>query len=80
MSSRRKSCGQASANGIRQFIVGTGGRSQSPLASTPPTGWEERNSGTFGVLKLTLHPTSYDWQFVPEAGKTFTDTGSQLCH
>ena len=72
--------GQASANGIRQFIVGTGGRSQSALAETPPTGWEERHSGTFGVLKLTLHPTSYDWQFAPEAGKTFTDTGTQDCH
>ena len=72
--------GEASANGIRQFIVGTGGRSQSALASTPPTGQEKRNSGTFGVLKLALHPTSYDWQFVPEAGKTFTDSGTQACH
>jgi hypothetical protein len=71
---------QASANGVRQFIVGTGGKSQSALASTPPAGSEKRNSGTFGVLKLTLHPTSYDWQFVPEAGKSFTDTGSQACH
>ena len=39
-----------------------------------------RNNDTFGVLKLTLHPTSYDWQFVPEAGKTFTDSGSTACH
>jgi acid phosphatase type 7 len=31
-------------------------------------------------LQLTLRPTSYDWQFVPEAGKTFTDTGSGTCH
>ena len=29
------------------------------------------------MLKLTLHPASYDWQFVPEAGKTFTDSGSR---
>jgi hypothetical protein len=71
--------GQASADGVRQFIVGTGGRSQSALAPTPPTGSEQRNSGAFGVLKLTLHPTSYDWQFVPEPGKSFTDTGSQAC-
>jgi hypothetical protein len=35
---------------------------------------------TFGVLKLTLHPASYDWQFVPEAGRTFTDAGSEPCH
>ena len=73
---------EASANGIRQFIVGTGGRSQSALAPTPPTGQEERNSGTFGVLKLTLHPTSYDWQFDDEANasKPFSDSGTQACH
>jgi hypothetical protein len=72
--------GQAAPDGIRQFIVGTGGKSQTALASPPPTGQEMRNSGTFGVLKLTLHQTSYDWQFVPEAGKSFTDAGSQDCH
>jgi hypothetical protein len=72
--------GGAAANGVRQFIVGTGGRSQTTPASPPPAGSEKQNSGTFGVLKLTLHPTSYDFQFVPEAGKTFTDTGTQACH
>jgi len=39
-----------------------------------------RNGDTFGVLELTLHPTSYDWRFVPEEGKTFTDSGSSSCH
>jgi hypothetical protein len=70
----------ADPNGIRQFIVGTGGRSQGTLTATPPANSELRNTGTYGVLKLTLHAGSYDWQFVPEAGKTFTDTGSQSCH
>jgi hypothetical protein len=32
------------------------------------------------VIKLTLHPNGYDWQFVPEAGKTFTDSGTDECH
>jgi len=32
------------------------------------------------VLKLTLHASSYDWQFVPVAGQTFTDSGSGSCH
>jgi hypothetical protein len=41
---------------------------------------EVRNSDTFGVLKLTLHPFGYDWAFVPVAGKTFTDSGSNMCH
>ena len=72
--------GAAATNGVRQFIVGTGGRSTTALASPAPTGAESRSTGTFGVLKLTLHPTSYDFQFVPEAGKTFTDTGTQACH
>ena len=34
---------------------------------------EVRNSDTFGVLELTLRPGGYDWRFVPEAGRTFTD-------
>jgi hypothetical protein len=72
--------GAAAANGVRQFIVGTGGKSTTALASPAPTGAESRSTGTFGVLKLTLHPTSYDFQFVPEAGKTFSDTGTQACH
>jgi hypothetical protein len=28
---------------------------------------------------MTLHPTSYDWEFIPEARKTFTDFGSATC-
>jgi hypothetical protein len=35
---------------------------------------------TFGVLKLTLHPAGYSWTFVPEAGKSFTDSGATPCH
>jgi PKD repeat protein len=32
------------------------------------------------VLKLTLNPGSYTWQFVPVAGQTFADAGSGTCH
>jgi hypothetical protein len=39
-----------------------------------------RSSSSFGVLKLTLHPSSYDFAFVPIAGQSFTDTGSGSCH
>jgi hypothetical protein len=66
------------AHGIREFVVGTGGKSHFSFTSVQPNS-EVRNSDTFGVLKLTLHPTSYDWTFVPEAGKTFTDSGSGAC-
>jgi fibronectin type 3 domain-containing protein len=67
------------ARGIRQFVVGTGGAFWTSI-STPQPNSEIRQNSTYGVLKLTLRPTSYDWQFVPEAGKTFTDSGTGQCH
>jgi acid phosphatase type 7 len=72
--------GVANPNGIRQFIVGTGGKSRHGLARTPPRNAEARTASVYGVLALTLHPDSYDWRFVPEAGRTFTDSGSHPCH
>jgi hypothetical protein len=67
------------SQGLREFVVGTGGGGHygfgSALASS-----EVRNSSTFGVLKMTLHSGSYDWQFVPVSGSTFTDSGSANCH
>ncbi len=68
------------AGGIRQFVVGTGGAFfTGGLGSLAPHS-EVAQNDTFGVLLLTLHPASYDWRFVPEAGKTFTDAGSESCH
>src|SRR5215469_9149252 len=67
------------ARGIREFVVGTGGKSHRPFGSPLPTS-EMRNADTFGVLKLTLHAQGYDWEFVPEAGKSFRDWGSGSCH
>ena len=66
------------ARGIREFVVGTGGASLHSFGTTVPNS-EVRNNKTHGVLKLTLHPTSYDWEFVPIAGATFTDSGSAVC-
>jgi acid phosphatase type 7 len=66
------------AHGIREFVVGTGGKSHRPFA-TPLANSELRNTDTYGVLKLTLHPKGYDWEFIPEAGKTFRDSGSGSC-
>jgi len=71
--------GQAdSSRGIREFVVGTGGAGLYPFPSIQPNS-QVRNNTTYGVLKLTLHATSYDWQFVPIAGQTFTDSGSANC-
>ncbi len=67
------------ARGIRHFVVGSGGASHYGFGTILPNS-EVRNSDTYGVLKLTLHPSSYSWQFVPEAGKTFTDSGTTSCH
>ena len=65
--------------GIRAFVVGTGGKSHYAVGTIQPNS-QVRNNDTFGVLKLDLHPGSYNWQFVPEAGKTFSDSGSGSCH
>ena len=67
------------ARGIRQFVVGTGGGGlddfSSPIANT-----ETYSVDSYGVLKLTLGRGTYTWEFIPEAGKTYTDSGSGTCH
>ena len=70
--------GAADSNGIQQFVVGTGGKNHYQFMSIQPNS-VVRNPDTYGILKLTLHATSYDWQFVPEPGKTFTDSGTRNC-
>ena len=65
--------------GIREFVVGTGGQSWSSFGTPLPTS-QVRATQTWGVLKLTLHDASYDWQFIPIAGQTFTDAGTTACH
>jgi Glycosyl hydrolase family 99/Calcineurin-like phosphoesterase len=65
--------------GIREFVVGTGGKNHYALGQ-PVANSRAQNNTTFGILKLTLRPSSYSWRFVPEAGKTFTDSGSTGCH
>ncbi len=71
--------GVADPNGIVEFVAGTGGDSHYGFG-TPKANSVVRNSDTWGVLQLTLHATSYDWQFVHVAGKTFTDSGSANCN
>jgi hypothetical protein len=66
--------------GIREFVVGTGGRSLDDFAHRPLRGEVVRNNTTFGALFLTLRPRGYDWRFLPAAGGSFTDSGSGACH
>jgi hypothetical protein len=70
--------GQADSNGIREFVVGTGGAALYSFTTNQPNS-QARNNTTWGVLKLTLHSTSYDWQFVPIAGQSYSDSGSANC-
>jgi hypothetical protein len=65
--------------GIRQFVVGTGGKSHYPILDPLPNS-EVHNDESYGVLKLTLHPKSYEWRFLPAAGGEFTDSGEDKCH
>jgi hypothetical protein len=71
--------------GIRMFVVGTGGFGLRSFA-TPIANSEARFNSLFGVLKLILHPTGYDWAFIsvavtePEPVEVFSDAGSALCH
>jgi hypothetical protein len=71
--------GVDTARGIRQFVVGTGGKNYYRLGN-PVANSEIRNANTFGVLQLTLLDDGYRWRFLPEAGKSFTDSGSGSCH
>jgi PKD repeat protein len=66
--------------GIRQFIVGTGGRSVGTQATVLHPSSQLQQGGEFGVIKLTLSDGSYGWEFVPVAGRTFTDKGTANCH
>ena len=70
--------GTAASDGIREFVVGTGGKNLRPFHIIKAN--SEMRSSTFGVLELQLHPTSYNWRFRPIAGSTFSDTGTTTCH
>lgn len=70
----------ADANGIRQFTVGTGGKSPFYGWGTVKANSEVRHNQTFGVLRLALGATGYSWDFVPVAGSTWTDSGTTACH
>src|SRR3989441_1172468 len=63
-------------NGIRHFIVGTGGNGNYAVTETKPG--QEFAVATLGIMKLTLNPTNYSWQFV-NTSNTVLDSGSDSC-
>ena len=67
--------------GIREFIVGTGGKSLNTFATTSRPNSEVRYNAKYGVIKLTLHPNGYDWQFVTIDRAVLPDLESSAsCH
>ncbi|HEX6685614.1 MAG TPA: metallophosphoesterase [Candidatus Limnocylindrales bacterium] len=65
--------------GIRHFVAGMAGAGFYTFGTIQPNS-QARNNDTNGVLKFTLHSDGYTWQFVPVAGKTYTDSGTTACH
>jgi len=66
-------------NGIVEMVVGTGGKERYTFTTVRANSLV-RDGNTWGVLKLTLSPGSWSFQFVPEPAKSFTDSGSGTCH
>jgi acid phosphatase type 7 len=64
--------------GVRQFVVGTGGATLSGFVAAH-AGSEAREAGTKGVLQLELRADGYDWEFLPVAGASYSDSGSGAC-
>jgi hypothetical protein len=70
----------AAPDGITEFVVGVGGRSFAALRPQLEPLSAVSEIGTYGILSLTLGQRGYSFRFVPEHGKTFTDSGSAACH
>jgi calcineurin-like phosphoesterase family protein len=69
-------------NGIRQFIVGTGGKNIGVVPNTFAMVEKNDPAKHYGVLRMILHPTSYDWQFIA-TDHTIIDSGTATdyrCH
>jgi len=67
------------SRGIREFVVGTGGKNLRPFTVAHANS-EVRYREAFGALKLTLSPGRYQWEFIPQAGRSFQDSGAGTCH
>ena len=66
-------------DGVRQFVVGTGGNALYAIRRIHRHS-QTRQNGVYGVLKLTLRAESYSWEFVPATPTRFRDSGSASCY
>ncbi|MEU5809212.1 RICIN domain-containing protein [Streptomyces sp. NPDC047718] len=67
-------------NGMRSFVIGTGGRALYSTRSTSVGPSEVFNNNTYGVGQFDLTSTGYSFAFKQVAGRTFTDSVSGTCH
>ena len=74
--------GVVAADGIRQFIIGSGGVGHTAAVLPLKPNSELFNGLTYGVLKLTLEPNAYSWEFLPEMLGVVVDssTASVACN
>lgn len=71
--------GATRRDGIRQFVVGTGGAGHYPLPAEGDRGSQRRIDSHFGVLRLDLRRAGYEWRFVA-VGRGTMDRGRTRCH
>ena len=72
--------GQATSNGVREFIVGTGGRSNGGTPNPSYPNFEFGSTTSFGVLKLQLGADSYSWEYVTIDGTVLDAGGPVSCN
>ena len=70
--------GEADSSGTTEILVGSGGISHYHAGIKKPNS-QTFDSDTYGVLKLELLASSYNFKFLPQPGKSFTDSGSGVC-
>ena len=67
------------AYGLREMVIGTGGRDLLTMGAAKPNSLVRQNT-SFGVVQFTFSANGYSWQFLPAAGGSFADSGSATCH
>jgi hypothetical protein len=77
---KQTSAGQAVTNGIREFVVGTGGNGHYGLLDVKDANYQVGNATDFGVLRLYLGDTSYTWEFVGVGGALLDAGGPVPCN
>ena len=75
---RQHADGTNASDGIREFVVGTGGIALRNFATVRRNSFVRWNA-SHGVLRLTLRPAGYAWRFVPVPPAIFSDSGSTAC-